>query len=202
MRSPTGSTSCRSLPDVSVPVEAVSAGLAGAAIASLQRSQKVSLAATSRQSSRCRSWAAVAPRAMAFACQTLLPEPATASPELKSRAAQSIFEMVSQSEFEVARMGFLAECAGYMRLPLASLQRDFAAFAHPTRRRPFGSAALPASSSPWFTAGGGRCCCAASGWAAKGNSESPGSKRAATADPHAPTACSTPVELDRTGGRG
>jgi len=67
--------------------------------------------------------------AMAFACQALLPEPASASPELKSRAAQSIFEMVSQSEFDVARTGFLAECAEYMRLPVASLQRDFTAFA-------------------------------------------------------------------------
>ena len=66
--------------------------------------------------------------AMAFACQTLLPEPDTATPEQKSRAAQSVFEMVNQSEFEVARTGFLAECAGLMRLPAESLQRDFGAF--------------------------------------------------------------------------
>jgi DNA primase len=78
--------------------------------------------------------------AMAFACQTLLSDPATASPELKSRAAQSIFEMVGQSEFEVARTGFLAECAAYMHLPALSLQRDFAAF---TRRLSRGGA--PAS---------------------------------------------------------
>ena len=70
--------------------------------------------------------------AMAFACQSLLPGPGAASPEQKSRAAQSLFEMVGQSEFDVARMEFLAECAGHMRLPLASLQRDFAAF---TRRQ-------------------------------------------------------------------
>ena len=82
--------------------------------------------------------------AMAFACQTLLPEPGTASPELKSRAAQALFEMVSQSEFEVARTGFLAECAGHMRLPVASLQRDFAAFA----RRQARVGAPAASTSP------------------------------------------------------
>ena len=84
--------------------------------------------------------------AMAFACQTLLPEPATASPELKSRAAQSIFEIVSQSESEVVRTGFMAECAGYMRLPLASLQRDFAAFAH--RQARIGAPAASVSPGP------------------------------------------------------
>lgn len=66
--------------------------------------------------------------AMAYACQSLLPAPGAASPEQKSRAAQALFEMVAQSEFEVARMEFLAECAGYLRLPVASLHRDFAAF--------------------------------------------------------------------------
>ena len=40
-------------------------------------------------------------------------------------------------------MGFLAECAGYMRLPLASLQRDFAAFAH--RQARVGAPAAPIS---------------------------------------------------------
>jgi DNA primase len=84
--------------------------------------------------------------AMAFACQAVLPEPATASPEMKSRAAQSIFEMVSQSEFDVARTGFLAECAEHMRLPVASLQRDFTAFSRrQTRAGAFAPSPPPAA---------------------------------------------------------
>jgi DNA primase len=51
--------------------------------------------------------------------------------------------MVSQSESEVVRTGFMAECANYMRLPLASLQRDFQAFAH--RQARVGPPAAPAS---------------------------------------------------------
>jgi DNA primase len=79
--------------------------------------------------------------AMAFACQSLLPDPGPASPEQRSRAAQSLFELVSQSEFDVVRTGFLAEAAGHMRLPLASLQHDFAAFSGRLTR-----AAAPAAS--------------------------------------------------------
>ena len=80
--------------------------------------------------------------AMAFACQSLLPEPGAASPEQRSRAAQSLFELVSQSEFDVARTGFLAEAAGHMRLPLASLQHDFAVFSG--RQTRAGAPAAPA----------------------------------------------------------
>ncbi len=81
--------------------------------------------------------------AMAFACRSLLPEPGAASPEERSRAAQSLFDLVGQSEFDVARSGFLAEAAGHMRLPLESLQRDFAAFTrHQTRL------AVPAAPGP------------------------------------------------------
>ena len=87
--------------------------------------------------------------AMAFACHALLPGPSTASPEQKSRAAQSVFEIVSQSGFEVARTGFLAECAGYMRLPVASLQRDFASFTQrQSRVGAMGAPVGPAVPSP------------------------------------------------------
>jgi DNA primase len=87
--------------------------------------------------------------AMAYACRTLLPEPGASSPEQKSRAAQSVFEMVNQSAFEVVRTGFLAECAGHMRLPVASLQRDFAAFAQRQARVGAPAAPLnPAAASP------------------------------------------------------
>jgi DNA primase len=81
--------------------------------------------------------------AMAFACQSLLPDPGPASPEQRSRAAQSLFELVSQSEFDVVRTGFLAEAAGHMRLPLASLQHDFAAFAR--HQVPASTQAAPAA---------------------------------------------------------
>jgi DNA primase len=83
--------------------------------------------------------------AMAFACRSLLPEPGAASPEERARAAQSLFELVAQSEFDVARSGFLSEAAGHMRLPLASLQRDFVDFSR--RQARTGAAAAHASSA-------------------------------------------------------
>jgi DNA primase len=82
---------------------------------------------------------------MAFACRSLLPEPAAASPDEKSRAAQALFGLVMNSEFEVARMEFLAECAGHMRLSAASLQRDFNAF---LRRQARSTAAPVAAVAP------------------------------------------------------
>jgi len=82
--------------------------------------------------------------AMAFACRSLLPDPAAASPELKSRAAQALFALVINSEFEVARTEFLAECAGHLRLAAPALQRDFAAFA----RRQARVAGEPAAATP------------------------------------------------------
>jgi DNA primase len=84
---------------------------------------------------------------MAFACRSLLPEPAAASPDEKSRAAQALFGLVMNSEFEVARMEFLAECAGHMRLSAASLQRDFNAFLR-RQARPAGTPAVAVASAP------------------------------------------------------
>ncbi len=83
---------------------------------------------------------------MAFACRSLLPEPATASPDQKSRAAQALFGLVMNSEFEVARMEYLAECAGHLRLAAGPLQRDFTAFLR-RQARPAGAsvAAAPAA---------------------------------------------------------
>jgi DNA primase len=63
--------------------------------------------------------------AMAFACRAVLPEPAAASAEQKSRAAQTILALVAAAESEVTRAGFLAEAAGHLRLPVAALQGDF-----------------------------------------------------------------------------
>jgi len=82
--------------------------------------------------------------AMAFACHSLLPDPAAASPEQKSRAAQALFALVINSEFEVARTEFLTEGAGHMRLSAASLQHDFAAFARRQGRIMEPAAAAPA----------------------------------------------------------
>lgn len=67
--------------------------------------------------------------AMAFACRSVLPDPANAVPEQKSRAAQAVMELVAAAESEVARAEFLNEAAQYLRLGSAAMQRDFQAFA-------------------------------------------------------------------------
>lgn len=66
--------------------------------------------------------------AMAFACRALLPEPATASAEQKSRAAQAAFELIGAAESEVARTEFVAEAARHLLISPASLQKDFQTF--------------------------------------------------------------------------
>jgi DNA primase len=66
--------------------------------------------------------------AMAFACRAVLPAAATASPETKSRAAQTLFEVVAAAESEVARSEFLNEVSIHLRLPVAAIQKDFQVF--------------------------------------------------------------------------
>ncbi len=80
--------------------------------------------------------------AMGFACRALLPAPELASPELKGRATQELFEIVLQAESAVARSQFLAEAAGHLRLPLSALQADLVA----RQARP-GRAAAPAAAA-------------------------------------------------------
>ncbi len=63
--------------------------------------------------------------AMAFACSAALPDVAAASPEAKSRAAQTVFEIIGAAESEVARSQFIAEAAGHLRLPVAAAEKDF-----------------------------------------------------------------------------
>lgn len=63
--------------------------------------------------------------AMAFACQSLLPNPDQASPEEKARAASDVQIIIAAAESEVARSQFLIEAAGYLRLPAAAMQKDF-----------------------------------------------------------------------------
>jgi DNA primase len=66
--------------------------------------------------------------AMAFACHSVLPDPANASAEQKARAGQSIFEIVVAAESEVARTESLNEAAAQLRLSSAALQKDFQSF--------------------------------------------------------------------------
>jgi DNA primase len=85
--------------------------------------------------------------AMAFACATALPDPATASPELKSRAAQSVFEIVVAAESEMARAAFLSEVAAHLRLPLTAVQKDFQVFSSRASRQAAARPAVPDTQS-------------------------------------------------------
>jgi DNA primase len=62
--------------------------------------------------------------AMAFACRALLPSPATASSELRSRAAQGVLGIIAAAESEVSRAAFIAEAAALLHLPASALQGD------------------------------------------------------------------------------
>ncbi len=83
--------------------------------------------------------------AMAFACHAALPDPATASPELKARAAQTIYEIIGAAESEVARSEFISEAAVHLRLPSAAAQKDFQTFLTRQSRQ---AAARPANAPP------------------------------------------------------
>jgi DNA primase len=63
--------------------------------------------------------------AMAFACRAALPAAADASPEQKSRAAQTVLDIIAAADSEVARTEFVIEAAGYLRLQPAALQREY-----------------------------------------------------------------------------
>ena len=65
---------------------------------------------------------------MDFACRSLLPNIATASAEQKSRAATALFEIIAQTDSDVARMSFLGEVAQSLRVPLGALEKDWRAF--------------------------------------------------------------------------
>ena len=66
--------------------------------------------------------------AMAFACRAVLPDVAGATSEAKTRAAQSLYEIVAATESEVARSQFINDVAGHLRLSPAAVQRDFQNF--------------------------------------------------------------------------
>ncbi len=83
--------------------------------------------------------------AMAFACRATLPDAASASPELKARAAQTIFEIIAAAESEIARTESLNEAAAHLRLPVAALQKDFQTYSGRQARQ---AAARPAAAAP------------------------------------------------------
>lgn len=78
--------------------------------------------------------------AMAFACRATLPDPKNASPEMKSRAAQTIFEIVAASDSAVTRAAFISEASSHLRLAPLAAEKDFQAF---TARQARQSAARP-----------------------------------------------------------
>jgi DNA primase len=80
--------------------------------------------------------------AMTFATRSILPSPETASAEHKTRASQSLFEIITATESETTRAQFLEEIATSLRLPLSAIQRDFDVF-----RRRHSKIAAPAPSS-------------------------------------------------------
>lgn len=84
--------------------------------------------------------------AMGFACRSLLPTPLTASAEQKSRVATALFEIIAQTDSDVARMSFLSEIAQFIRVPLDALERDWRA--HQTRRGSSGRFANPNALPP------------------------------------------------------
>ncbi len=83
--------------------------------------------------------------AMSFACRAVLPDPAAASAEQRSRAAQTVFEIISSAESEMTRAQFIAETAAHLRLPPLAAQKDFLAFATRQSRQ---AAARPAPEAP------------------------------------------------------
>lgn len=83
--------------------------------------------------------------AMAFACDATLPDSANATPELKTRAAQVVYEIIANAESEVARSEFVKEAATQLRLPLAAAQKDFQTFLQRLGRQ---AAARPAQPTP------------------------------------------------------
>jgi DNA primase len=82
--------------------------------------------------------------AMAFACRALLPSPATASSEQRSRAAQGVLAIIAAAESEVSRAAFISEAAALLSLPSSALQSDLRRLSARTARTAApAAAALP-----------------------------------------------------------
>ena len=85
--------------------------------------------------------------AMAFAVRAFLPNPASASPEHRSRAAQALFDLILQADAETVRMGFLQEASSHLGVAPQALQRDF------DRHRQRAGRGGPAAEAPSAPAG-------------------------------------------------
>jgi len=84
--------------------------------------------------------------AMAFACRALLPSPATASSEQRSRAAQGVLQIIAAAESEISRASFTAEAASLLNLPVQALQSDLRRLSR--RAAPGPASAAPAGPPP------------------------------------------------------
>ncbi len=62
--------------------------------------------------------------AMAFACRSLVPSPATASIEEKSRAIKVILDLIEHAESQVIRAAYVEEVAQHLRVGKDELHRD------------------------------------------------------------------------------
>ena len=63
--------------------------------------------------------------AMRFACRSHLPDPENASAERKTQATRDLFDIILNTDSEIARSEFLREIAANLRLPPQALLRDF-----------------------------------------------------------------------------
>jgi DNA primase len=87
--------------------------------------------------------------AMEFAVRSILPNAAAAGPEQKSRAAQSLFEVIAHIDSAVSRTAFLGEIARQLGIPQSALDRDLRAFlARQAGSARFQSNNAPAASAP------------------------------------------------------
>ena len=86
--------------------------------------------------------------AMAFACRALLPSPATASSELRSRAAQGVLGIIAAAESEVSRAAFISEAAALLHLPASALQSDLRRLLGRADRASAHATAAPPAQSP------------------------------------------------------
>ena len=92
---------------------------------------------------------------IAFACRSILPIPEKASAEQKTRAAQTLFEIIGAAESAVSRNEFLVETARLLRVPFATLDADFERHRHrlartntPARQEPTSVQRVDAPAQP------------------------------------------------------
>jgi DNA primase len=88
---------------------------------------------------------AQAKSAIAFAAHATLPNPQSASPEERSRAAQSLAELIAASSSEATRANLLREAAGHLSLLPRVMQQEFETVENRLRRQ---SAARPEAAPP------------------------------------------------------